>query len=184
MEYILSLASQTKGFLLSLGFGLLVGVLYDLLRVIRLCFTKSKTAIFIFDVIFVFIASISSFLFMLTVTDGQLRAFIVLGELLGFFIYYFSFGIIAVKFTTKTADKIKSLFKRIFTFIFAPVRKLFTKISTKTAVFIEKLRKNVQKSAKKSKYLLKIDKALLYNQIDKNRIFSKFKRKNESDREI
>ena len=27
MEYILSLASQTKGFLLSLGFGLLVGVL-------------------------------------------------------------------------------------------------------------------------------------------------------------
>jgi hypothetical protein len=121
---------------------------------------------------------------MLTVTDGQLRAFIIFGELLGFFVYYFSFGIIAVKFTTKTAKKIKAFFKRIFTLIFAPLRRIFIKIKFEITCFFKKVRKNVQKSAKKSKFLLQIDKSLLYNLIDKNRIFLKFRHDDESNRRI
>ena len=184
MEYIFRLASQTRGCLMSLGFGLLVGVLYDILRVIRLTLTKSKIAVYVFDTLFVFLASTGSFLFMLTVTDGQLRAFIVFGELLGFFVYYFSFGVIAVKFTTKTAEKIKAFFKRIFNMILAPFKKIFVRVSAKITENIKKLRKNVQKSLKKSKFLLQIDNSLLYNLIDKKRIFLKFKRKNENNRRI
>ena len=102
MEYITSLSSQAKNFLFSLGFGVLIGVLYDLLRIVRMSVSSSKRALYITDFIFVFTASVATFLFCLTVTDGQLRFYILFGEALGFFIYYLSFGIIAVKFSTKT----------------------------------------------------------------------------------
>lgn len=163
MEYIVSLSSQTKNFLFSLGFGVLTGVLYDILRVIRMSISSSKRALYITDFIFVFVSSVATFLFCLTVTDGQLRFYVLFGEALGFLIYYFSFGIIAVKFSTKTVEKIKSFFKKLFRFISAPFRKFFVRVSGFAKKAASKSRKSLKKSAKNAKTLLQSNKSLLYN---------------------
>ncbi len=163
MEYIVSLSSQTKNFLFSLGFGVLIGVLYDILRVIRMSISSSKKALYVTDFIFVFVSSVATFLFCLTVTDGQLRFYVLFGEALGFLIYYFSFGIIAVKFSTKTVEKIKSFFKKFFRFVSAPFRKIFARVSGFVKKAASKSRKSLKKSAKNAKILLQSDKALLYN---------------------
>lgn len=163
MEYITSLSSQAKNFLFSLGFGVLIGVLYDILRIVRMSVSPSKRALYITDFIFVFTASVATFLFCLTVTDGQLRFYILFGEALGFFIYYLSFGIIAVKFSTKTVEKVKVFFKKIFRFIFAPFRKIFSRVSVFIKKAAVKTRKSTKKSIKNAKILLQNDKSLLYN---------------------
>ena len=163
MEYIVSLSSQTKNFLFSLGFGALTGVLYDILRVIRMSISSSKSALYITDFIFVFVSSVATFLFCLTVTDGQLRFYVLFGEALGFLIYYFSFGIIAVKFSAKTVEKIKSFFKKFFRFVSAPFRKIFIIFSKFVKKSTLKSRKSLKKAAKKAKTLLQIGKPLLYN---------------------
>lgn len=163
MEYITSLSSQAKNFLFSLGFGVLIGVLYDLLRIVRMSVSSSKRALYITDFIFVFTASVATFLFCLTVTDGQLRFYILFGEALGFFIYYISFGIIAVRFSTKTVEKIKVFFKKAFHFIFTPFRKIFTSVSVLFKKVALKTRKSTKKSIKNAKILLQNDKSLLYN---------------------
>ena len=49
--YSLSLASQTKGFLFSLGFGFMMGMVYDMFRLVRVSISKGKKIQIIFDII-------------------------------------------------------------------------------------------------------------------------------------
>ena len=97
MEYITSLSSQAKNFLFSLGFGVLIGVLYDLLRIVRMSVSSSKRALYITD------------------------------------------------------------------FIFAPFRKIFSRVSVFIKKAALKTRKSTKKSIKNAKILLQNDKSLLYN---------------------
>lgn len=163
MEYIVGLSSQTRNFLFSLGFGALTGILYDILRIVRMSVSSSKKALYITDFIFVFAASVATFLFCLTVTDGQLRFYVIFGEALGFTIYYFSFGIIAVRFSTKTVEKIRSFFKKFFGLICAPFRKIFSRAAGFVKKSAFKSKKAVKESAKNAKILLQSNKSLLYN---------------------
>lgn len=182
MEYIISLSTQTRGFLISIGFGALVGAWYDLIRIIRLTFTKSgRAALMVSDIFFVLSAALMTFLFLLTVTDGEIRLYILFGELIGFVIYYFSFGVIAVRFTQKTVNKIKKAVKRIFGFVFAPFIKIFRFFGRKTDKLFKIFQKMSKKFDKNAKILLQKDKALLYNLTDKMRKSRKKLSDSESD---
>lgn len=163
MEYIESLGTQTGNFLFSLGFGLIVGILYDVVRTVRLVFTDSKKALYATDFLFAVFSALATFLFCLTVTDGKIRWYIILGEAIGFSVYYFSFGVIAVRFTDKTVGFIKKFSKKLFFVISSPFIKLFSFFKRKIGKIVEKTRKNTRKAVKKSKFHLQTDKALLYN---------------------
>lgn len=154
MEYILSLSTQTRSFLLSLGFGLIIGILYDVLRVVRILLSFSKIATYVTDFLFSVLSAVMTFLFCLSVTNGEVRLYIILGEFIGFSVFYLSFGTVAVKFSEKTVKKIFNVFSKFFRFIFSPFIKIFTVVSIKCT----KLRKKVQKTVKNHK---KIDKSPL-----------------------
>lgn len=154
MEYILSLSTQTRSFLLSLGFGLIIGILYDVLRVVRILLSFSKIATYVTDFLFSVLSAVMTFLFCLSVTNGEVRLYIILGEFIGFSVFYLSFGTVAVKFSEKTVKKIFNVFRKFFRFIFSPFIKIFTVVSIKCT----KLRKKVQKTVKNHK---KIDKSPL-----------------------
>lgn len=173
MEYIVSLSSQTKGFLLSMGFGMLLGVVYDLIRIIRLSFTRSEAALAAFDIFYALVCGVATFLFMLSVTDGQLRFFIVFGEIIGFFVYYFTFGALAVKFSRKTVEGIKTVLSKFLSFLLSPFKKIFHLIRTRLSGFSQKTYKKSKKLIKNVKYLLHSNSKLLYNLTDKTHIFSK-----------
>ena len=50
--YMLTIADQTRLFLLALGLGFLLGIVYDLFRVVRMAFTMRRVGVFIQDVLF------------------------------------------------------------------------------------------------------------------------------------
>lgn len=151
MEYILSLSTQARSFLYSLGFGLLIGILYDVLRVVRLVLSFSKIATYITDFLFSLVSAVMTFLFCLSVTNGEVRSYILLGEFIGFFVFYISFGSVAVKFSEKSVRKIEKAIKRILHFIFSPFIKIFKVISLKFLNF----RKKVRKKSKNPKEIVK-----------------------------
>lgn len=155
------MSTQTKSFLYSLGFGLLIGILYDVLRVVRLIFSFSKTAVYITDFLFSLLSAVMTFLFCLSVTNGEVRSYIILGELIGFFVFYLSFGSVAVKFTEKSVKKIAAAFKRFFRLVFSPFIKIFKVISLK----FSRLKKKVKKRGKILKKLPKISCKKQKNQI-------------------
>ncbi len=168
--YSLSLAQQTKGFLLALGMGFLLGVLYDLIRIVRISITRGKAAVVVCDLLFCLALCVVTFLFCLTVNEGEIRGYLVAGEGLGFLVYYFSLGAVVFALSEKIITGIKSIFKRILKAIFTPLGNIAVKLGGKVNKFVKKSRKNRQKIKNKSKFLLKVDKLLLYNLFVKKQI--------------
>lgn len=161
--YSLSLATQTRNFLFSLGMGFVLGLFYDIFRVIRLCISKNKIAFIVFDVLYCIFFGFSTFIFFLTVNEGEFRLYLIMGECIGFGVYYFSLGAIVFSKAEILVDKIKLCFKRFFQLLFAPIKWILLKFGSVFDKILKKGRKRTKNIKNKSKFLLKVDKHLLYN---------------------
>lgn len=150
--YSVPQSRQLTIFLCALGFGFLLGILYDVFRTIRLTFTESKTAVVIFDILYFVTSGFLSFLFILAMNKGEVRFYIVGGEILGWLFYYFSFGIAVIKITDIITNLIKRFTAFIFRIITAPFRliqKVFNKVLAKILMLFNKTGKKSQKIRKK-----------------------------------
>lgn len=162
--YSLSLAQQTKSFLLSLGFGFIMGIFYDLFRIVRISISKSSKTVLPFDLAYCVFLAFASYLFFLTVNEGDIRAFLLIGEGIGFAVYYFSLGVVVFSASEKIVCGIKSFVSLIIKMFLSPFRWIFNKLQKVLGKFSKKLRKNSKKIKNKSKFHLKLHKHLLYNQ--------------------
>lgn len=161
--YSVPQSEQLTCFLSSLGMGFLLGILYDVFRAIRLSFTKSKIALVIFDALYFILFGILTFLFILAINKGEVRSYIIAGELIGALFYYISFGIAVIKFTDKAILVLKKFYAFIFKIISAPFRllkRLFLFISRPISSFFVKTEK---KSVKIRKKLLPKLRLYVYN---------------------
>lgn len=86
MDYIVGMPRQTTNFLLSLGFGFCIGVLYDVVRTIRLIFGGGKRTVLIFDILYSAFAGLVTFIFSLVITNGMVMAY-VFSERCSVFLY-------------------------------------------------------------------------------------------------
>ena len=170
MSYGISLARQTYNFFASVGFGFALGIVYDLFFVIRNILAKRKWVTFFCDSIFALASSALSFLLLLVITDGQIRAYVIFGEATGFAVYYFSLGVFIVRICEKIAlavRRVYGFFRRLFICVMKvvsyPFRLIFSVFARLFKKIYEKTRKNAKKMLKKSKYHLHIDNTLLYN---------------------
>lgn len=120
-----AIAAQTRLFLMSFGFGFLLGVVYDLFRIARLTVTRGKAAVFVMDVLYFFLAGIAVFIFMLAFNSGEIRFYLLLGIVLGFLIYYFTFGAFILKWSNRIIRALRRLLRFLFRVISAPPRAVF-----------------------------------------------------------
>lgn len=150
--YSVEQSEQTLIFFASLGVGFLLGVLYDFLRALRLSFTKGRVAVVVFDLLYFFAVAFFSFLFILASNKGEVRSYIIIGELLGAVFYYFSFGIAVIRITDNSVKVLKRFYGLLFKIISFPFRlfnSVFSKISGKIKSFFKKSEKNSKKIQKK-----------------------------------
>ena len=150
--YSFEQSEQLNLFLLSLGAGFVLGVVYDILRTIRLTISKGKAIIFIFDILYFLIFSLATFLFFLAVNKGEFRSYMIFGEILGFLFYYISFGIAAKSFTDVFVKVIHKIFSFLFKIILAPFKaifRVFSQIKAKISQIFKKLSKKYEKNRKK-----------------------------------
>ena len=75
MRYVQPVGGQIFLFFRSIGFGFLLGVLYDALRFLRIAAGKKKLLL-LWDVLFGVCAAVSTFLYLLVCCDGQMRLFV------------------------------------------------------------------------------------------------------------
>ena len=131
---VISIAEQTRLFLLSCGMGFLLGILYEIFRLLRMMLSVKKRSTFIFDIIYCLLATFLSFVFILTANRGAVRWYIIFGVAAGWIIYYFALGGIAVKFSRFVTACIKNTVTFSVKIIIAPFKgiwKLFRNISDK-----------------------------------------------------
>ncbi len=151
---------QLAIFVLSLGLGFLLGVLYDVIRALRLSVTRSKIILIICDIIYFIVFGLISFLFILALNKGEIRFYIIIGEVIGAVFYYVSLGIAVIKITDKVIVLLHKLYCLIFKIISAP----FKALGRMFASFFTKTRKLFRKTEKKSSKIQKnlLPKARLY----------------------
>ena len=159
MEYIQGMAEQTGIFFYSLGFGFLLGILYDVFRTLRLIVSRSAGFAFFADTLYFILCGFLIFFFMLVTDKGRLRLYTAAGEILGWLIYYFSLGTVAVRLS----NGIIGFFKRIIYAISAFVKRIMRKVLHKNEKIIKKCKKIIRKSDKKVKFNLQKHRHIVYN---------------------
>ena len=107
---------------------------------------------------------------------GQLRFFIVLGELLGGVIYYFTIGSLVMKISKLIIRAVKAVFRFIYRVLIRPVLILLVWLGRKIRKFLSKLMIPFKKFGTKVKFRLKQRQVLLYN------LFKRNKKRNRKDR--
>lgn len=179
--YGVPLAVQTRVMLLALGLGFLIGILYDIFRIVRLSVSRGRAAVFIQDILFFFLFSGITFAFCLSQNNGEVRFYIVFAEVLGFLIYYFSFGAFVIKVSDTIINALRKLFELIVKLISFPVALVFRVLRGIYRFFVKISQKNSKKFGKKIKFLLQRNRSVLYNTFGKVFV-QKNKNKNKPER--
>lgn len=161
MVYIQGVAEQTQIFLFSIGFGFLLGILYDVFRTVRIIISESKGFVLFMDLLYFLVCTFLNFCYILTVDYGKIRFYVIFAEILGWLIYYFSFGAVAIRFSRFVSKALKS-FARL---IFKPISAVFKKIKDIYSKILYFNKKLIRKYAKKTKFNLQKRQGMVYNLI-------------------
>lgn len=107
---------------LSCGMGFLLGLYYDVFRVIRLIMKPGAKSIFFQDLFFFVSSAILTFLFSLSIMDGEMRFYLFLGLIVGFGAYYLTIGRLVMKFAGAVVKAFLKAWHVFWSLIFAPFR--------------------------------------------------------------
>ena len=159
MDYIQGLSEQTEIFFLSLGFGFLLGIIYDIFRTLRLIISKSAMFTVFMDILYFVLCAVLIFSFNLVVDSGKIRVYVLLGDMLGWLIYYFSFGEISVKIS----NKIISLFGKLFGSVSKPFLRQKNRFGKKISGIKLFIKKIIREFYKKLNFDLQKYASMVYN---------------------
>ncbi len=145
MDYIQGLSAQTEIFLLSLGFGFLLGILYDVFRTLRLIISRSVSFTVAVDILYFLLCALFVFCFNLVVDSGKIRLYVLFGDMLGWLIWYFSLGEISAKLGNKAVLSVKRALSSFYALFSRPAGHLERKMK-KIFSFFKKIIKKLIKS--------------------------------------
>lgn len=159
----ISVAAQTWMFLLSIALGAALGVCYDVFRVLRVAFRHPSWAVLAEDILFALICTASSFLYMLCVDFGRIRFFVLIGEGVGFALYYCTVGVLVLGISKRLIAGIKWLFGWLWRIFVAPILRFVQYMYRSTAKIFRFSANYLTVKTQNSKIYLKKRGVLLYN---------------------
>ncbi len=132
------MASQIQIFLFALLFGVVLGLFYDVFRVLRLVFECSKKQIFIQDIIYLVTSGFLTFTFILAVNSGEIRFYMIAGEIIGWCTYYLTVGELVVRLTMTIISFCKKVAAKSRKWIVIPISNCIKKAAGKIVYFFKK----------------------------------------------
>lgn len=140
----MSTANQAYVFLATVYGGLIIGLFFDIYRMIRRIFKPGKWLTGLLDLIFWIIVAFFSFLVLFYINDGQVRLYSFLGLGLGWGLYILSIS----QLVMWIFDLIYKLVSKILSFIFKIIQWPFKKIK----LGVNRFAGYIKKFVKKKKY--------------------------------
>ncbi len=131
LESFFSVSEQLKLFLLSCLSGIPVGILFDIFRAIRVIFPHGRVLVAIEDILFFILYSIFLMCFTVSAARSEFRFYFLIGNLIGFTLYFFTLGNASLAIIKVIVITIK----KILCFIFKPICRKFVLIFKKTRNF-------------------------------------------------
>ncbi len=133
------LSQQAAAFLWSVALGGALGVVYDWFRIGRILKKKWWLTVFLEDLLFALAAALST-AFCFTLTNyGQVRLFLLIGEGLGFLVYYNTVGVLVAmqaRLVARFLRWIRGVLSRFGRFLAKKLKK-FMNILKKPFIFLK-----------------------------------------------
>lgn len=162
MEEIIN--NQAYLFVIYFICGIIIGIFFDLFRILRKSFKTSDFITYIEDIIFGILTGIFLIFMLFIFNNGQLRFYIFLAIILGLIIYMLTISKYFIKINVKIIVTIKQTIMKIISIILYPIKKL-----------LDILKEYVLKALLKPFRILTINIKNIH--ISKNNVKSHFKKK-------
>lgn len=151
--------SQPQIFLFAVLAGIIVGVLYDVFRLLRTAGLDSLLHTVIQDVVFMCCFAVIAFFFAIAFNGGEVRVYTLLGHMCGLLAYRYTVGVLTGRLFKSIAlllRKIKAVCLRICKKLYGSYKVIELKISKKAVLFYKN-------NKKKKKNDLKVNSPMVYN---------------------
>ncbi len=160
-----TLSSQLFGLGISVLVGLVLAAVYDVFRVTRILFRTGKYVMYIQDIVYGAAAAFLTFLLALCVNSGEIRFYIVGGELVGMTVYFISIGRITVRIARFIYKICARVYRWLDQYIFKPIHSRYIKIKEFIINKISQMQKRKKNSIRNTENSLKPTSGLVYNRI-------------------
>lgn len=127
LETFFTVNTQLEVFLISCGIGVILGLIYDIFRIVRITIPHTDLLVAIEDILLFICYGIFLMCFAFSLMRGQIRFFFVIGNALGFLIWFFTVGNIVVK----VAYRIKRYILKFISIFTYPIKKIFKTLKKK-----------------------------------------------------
>ncbi len=124
--------------------GVLIGILFDIFRILRKTFKTPNIITYIEDFLFWLLTGFLVLYGIITYADGEIRLYTILIIIIGVIIYYISIS----KYFIIINSAILNIIKKILTFLFVKIKHFFKIITLAITKNIKKLKKFSKSSGK------------------------------------
>lgn len=141
------------------GMGVLITVLYDILRILRRVIPHNLLAVSLEDLLYWIVCSLLIFAMLIRENNGVLRWFAVAGAMLGMLLYKKTLGFLFVKYVSLLLQRLLHLVGRFFAVLLKPLNVVKRRIvwtRKKSPKWLKMGIRRIKKKLTDSKKLLKI----------------------------
>ena len=107
--------------------GIVIGILFDIFRVLRKCFKTADFITYLQDIVFWFLAGMITLFSIFKFNQGEIRIYVFLGIFIGILLYAITLSKIVVKFLASILQTIKKLILIPLQFIYNIFQKIIIK---------------------------------------------------------
>ena len=143
-------ALQLLSVVRSVALGILFSLIYDVLRALRRVKSYGEAAVFIQDIVYSVTIAFITYTFLLSVTNGEVRAFVIISIALGFLVSRFTVSYLFFKACVFIISKLDYIIKVISQSVY----RWFDRLVCGCAEIYKKSVKYIKKHLKKAKGLL------------------------------
>lgn len=115
-------SSQALLFITSIEIGIIMGMIFDLIRVTRKIVKAPNFLVQVEDLLYWIVCGLIGFYILYVTNYAEIRPFIFVGMILGAVFYFATFSIIFMKAATAVINYVKALLKRLWQLFLIPVR--------------------------------------------------------------
>ena len=158
-----NIAQQTLLFFWSILLGAGLMLLYDLFRILRIAVYNPAPLVMAEDILFWGVCAVVTVLFMIAENHGEIRYFILLGELLGALLCYYTLSRVLMACSKAIISLIRRIARVIYRLLLRPVYRVIhwvARLFIRIVGFFGALSK---KTCHKANYALKRRRVMLYN---------------------
>ena len=149
----MTITTETTLFLIFLLDGAIVGLLFDIFRILRKSFKTPDFITYIEDILFGIISGSILIFSIIMFNNGELRLFIFLGIILGLVLYMLTISKYVIKICVKVLQILTKTCGTIFKVVFFPVCLILRKVKQEF-IKIQKHTKKLKKDTKNEGFVV------------------------------